>query len=84
MPVEYVTRRRGCVWPSHGISSLKNHIFRRGTKLTEPWSPRAGDVIVSNWGSFCDLPDNIANEYISVSWVEILWLASRYAVWYSV
>ncbi|KAI0796581.1 hypothetical protein C8Q75DRAFT_802270 [Abortiporus biennis] len=34
----------------------------RGAKLSDPWNPRAGDVIVSNWAS----------------WVEILWLAFRF------
>ncbi|KAJ7129783.1 hypothetical protein C8R44DRAFT_614631, partial [Mycena epipterygia] len=34
----------------------------RGAKDIETWSPRAGDIIVSNW----------------VSWVEILWLAFRF------
>ncbi|KAJ7638723.1 hypothetical protein FB45DRAFT_1133029 [Roridomyces roridus] len=35
----------------------------RGAKDIETWHPRAGDIIVSNW----------------VSYVEILWLAFRYA-----
>ncbi|KAJ6599158.1 hypothetical protein DFH09DRAFT_902285 [Mycena vulgaris] len=34
----------------------------RGAKDIETWSPRAGDIIVSNW----------------VSWIEILWLAFRF------
>lgn len=36
--------------------------FRRGAPRNEAWSPRAGDIIVSNWAS----------------WIEILWLAFRY------
>ncbi|KAG8793756.1 hypothetical protein FRC16_010834 [Serendipita sp. 398] len=34
----------------------------RGSQLQEKWSPKAGDVIVSNW----------------CSWAEILWLAFRF------
>ncbi|KAJ7667927.1 hypothetical protein DFH06DRAFT_1322493 [Mycena polygramma] len=44
--------------------SVDNVTRKRGraAKDIETWSPRAGDVIVSNW----------------VSWVEILWLAFRF------
>ncbi|KAI0347399.1 hypothetical protein BDW22DRAFT_1404954 [Trametopsis cervina] len=34
----------------------------RGTKGSESWNPRAGDIIVSNWAS----------------WIELLWLAFRF------
>ncbi|KAG5716531.1 hypothetical protein E4T56_gene16317 [Termitomyces sp. T112] len=34
----------------------------RGQSIAEPWNPRAGDIIVSNW----------------VSWIELLWLAIRF------
>ncbi|KII94745.1 hypothetical protein PLICRDRAFT_33557 [Plicaturopsis crispa FD-325 SS-3] len=33
----------------------------RGAQNNEPWSPKAGDIIVSNW----------------VSWIELLWLAIK-------
>ena len=37
--------------------------FRRGQQQSLPWRPQARDIIVSNW----------------VSWIELLWLAFRYA-----
>ncbi|GJE84450.1 hypothetical protein PsYK624_005260 [Phanerochaete sordida] len=46
IPVEVVTRKRAL----------------RGSKGPESWSPKAGDVIVSNWAS----------------WIELLWLAFRF------
>lgn len=39
-------------------------LCRRGAKI-EAWTPKAGDVIVSNWAS----------------WIEILWLAFRLALY---
>jgi hypothetical protein len=36
-------------------------VIRRGQQKSLPWSPQAGDIIVSNW----------------VSWIELLWLAFR-------
>lgn len=66
IPVEVVTRKRGYV--SQYLSLSKNSDYnqtnRRALKTKEKWNPSAGDIIVSNWAS----------------WVEVLWLAVRYAV----
>ncbi|KDQ64853.1 hypothetical protein JAAARDRAFT_202123 [Jaapia argillacea MUCL 33604] len=48
----------GLLWIPVEVVSRKRG---KGTKVGS-WSPRAGDIIISNW----------------VSWIEILWLAFRY------
>lgn len=49
----------GIVWPNVEIVAKKR--TGRSAQRNEPWSPGAGDIIISNWAS----------------WIEILWLAAR-------
>jgi hypothetical protein len=57
-----ITEARVCVCYSHlAKAECSPYNSRRSNVSLEPWRPRAGDLIVSNWSS----------------WIEILWLAFR-------
>lgn len=60
IPEELVARKRGFV----SLSSLRWLLFVKAfsSQLSDTnWSPKAGDIIVSNWSS----------------WIDILWLSYR-------
>ena len=63
--VEIVTKKRTYVIsikaPLHLIL-IWFYWSSRSAQRNEPWSPGAGDIIISNWAS----------------WIEILWLAARW------
>jgi hypothetical protein len=58
-----VTEARVCTQPLVETGCSPQNL-RRSTVSSEPWSPGAGDIIVSNWAS----------------WVEILWLGFRFVL----